>query len=92
MHGVKSVGKGPASGNGSQKINTYIWASWDCAEQFGNGNDLGGKPAGGDIDTFSHEITECLSDPFANNTARPHGFRPWRRTTGASNGSRSPTR
>jgi hypothetical protein len=68
LHGVKSVSKGPASGNGKQEINTYIWASWDYSEHFGNGNDLGGKPAGGDIDILSHEIAEWLSDPFANNT------------------------
>ncbi len=66
-HGTHSYGIGSAHGQGNQQVTTVIWASWEYAEHFGNGNDLGGKPFGGDIAALSHEVAEWLDDPFVNN-------------------------
>jgi hypothetical protein len=67
FHATISASTGPVNGQGSQQINTFIWASWDHPEHFGNGSDLGGVSTGGDIDVLTHEIAEWYNDPFIDN-------------------------
>lgn len=71
FHGTFSASSGPVNGGGNQKINTWVYSSWDHPDRFGDGTTL----VGGDIDILSHEIAEWYADPF-NNNVTPSWFSP----------------
>ncbi|MEI6701672.1 MAG: hypothetical protein WCL38_07965, partial [Actinomycetota bacterium] len=67
FHGAKNRS---ANGNGSQKVQTFAWASWVAPGLYSRAN--GGTDwALQDIHALSHEIAEWADDPFVNNTVNP---------------------
>lgn len=62
FHGATSS----RNGNGSQQVQTFIYAAWSDSEIFVN-------PVH-DILPLSHEISEWMNDPFVNNATPPWEF------------------
>jgi hypothetical protein len=67
---VPGLGAGSTNGNGSQAVQTYVWASWVQPGIYA-------RPDGGtnwalqDIHAVSHEVAEWADDPFTNNFVQP---------------------
>jgi hypothetical protein len=63
---VTGAGRGNVSGNGSQPVQTFVWASWMTPGVFG--------PKAWvtkDIAALSHEIVSWAADPFNTNEVQP---------------------
>jgi hypothetical protein len=65
-HGATSA----ANGNGRQKINTYMFASYTVQGVFGT-NPGDSESFIADIHALSHEVQEWYDDPFVNNVVNP---------------------
>lgn len=55
------------NGNGSQQVQTYIYAGWGDPGIFLN-------PSFQDVLALSHEVSEWMNDPFVNNPTPPWQF------------------
>ena len=55
------------NGNGSQQVQTYIFAAWADPGIFVN-------PSSQDVNALSHEVSEWMNDPFVNNPTPPWQF------------------
>ncbi len=67
FHGAKARS---SNGNGSQKVQTFAWASYVSPGLYSRAN--GGTDwAIQDIHALSHEIAEWADDPFVNNSVNP---------------------
>jgi hypothetical protein len=72
-------GAGSANGNGSQPVQTFIYAAWATPGTYSGflsdytGSRKAPAPTRGiaDIHALSHEVSEWLDDPFVNNAVQP---------------------
>ena len=82
FHGAAKVpGHGPGStnGRGNNPVQTYVYAAWSTPGSFSGfitdytGSRTQPSPTRGvaDIHNVSHELSELLDDPFANNVVQP---------------------
>jgi hypothetical protein len=77
--GYHGASLGAGNGNGSNPVQTYVYATWSTPGSFtGFITDYTGvrsspNPTRGlsDIHSLSHELSEFLDDPFVNNAVQP---------------------
>ena len=67
FHGAKARS---SNGNGSQKVQTFAWASYVSPGLYSHA-DGGSNWALQDIHALSHEIAEWADDPYVNNSVQP---------------------
>ena len=67
-------GEGPINGRGRQQVNTFVAATWEYPEHFGDGG-LADPGTNGGTEALSHEVAEWYDDPFEINRS-PAWFSP----------------